>query len=687
MLRSRAALTSLPRRAPWSLSQRISSRLAVDALAVLGLLAFAYREQAGRFRTGQYLDLGGPGDWIAHAYRSRLAAHHGLTSWDPAWDRGYPNTDGWQELPNWLTGMVSRVAHTGIPRTMVVLTLLCLLAYPVAGYIALRLLGCGPLAALLGGALLIDNPALYAFVNDYAGIFGLVALPIAVWIVLDLLGRRGGWVGAIGVGLLIELHPFAAVAAAALIAVRLVYDRGHQWRRVLAQTALAVAVAAPYWVTLFNHRPRASDTGNEASIFFADSHFFFRVGLAELSVGAVLLLGAAVVALAVRRLPPRRLAVCCLGSAALMGAGLVLSYKGWLPKFAMDFQLTRSMPFIVVLLAMGLAPLGDLVQPLLAGLAKRWRFDPQLAALGAVAVVVVGSVALAEDGGHWTHEYLPPVTQDAYPYGQDVADWLDAHPDIPRPAVFWAPFDVAAAASDRAFGQVEFTSDYTARGWAVANTELDAFISQGATFAAVEPFLRAEGVQYVYAENGTGYARAADSWLKSGSVVLLSTGLAGRIVGLAQPSPAAFSAPGRMVRAAQVPDLAFYTDPVANAQLAPDIQRWAAVTTADPVHAATIAVQSPSTRTLTVDGRRGDILVVGQRWDSSWEATSGGHQLATERVGPDLLGVDITSDGMQTVTVRHGVSPSEEAGLLLLALGVLGALAGVVADRRVRWRT
>jgi len=658
-------------------------RFACDAVAVLGLIALAYHEHASRFRTGQYLDLGSPGDWIAHAYRSKLSATYSFTSWDPAWDRGYPPTDGWQQGPDWLTGIASNVAHIGIPRTMIVLTLLCLLIYPVAGYVGLRLLGCGPLAALLGGALLIDNPVLYAFINDYAGIFGLAALPIGVWVVLGLFGRRGGWIGAVFVGLLIELHPFAFVAAATLIGVRLVYDRGREWRPVVLQSAIAAAVAAPYWVTLlFNNRPRAADTGNEASLFFADSHFYFRVGLAELSLGAVLLLGVAVVALLARRMPHRRLSICCLAAAAVMGAMVALSYKGWLPKFLMDAQLTRSTPFIVVLLSMGLAPLGDLVMPGLTALAARLQLDRQTAAAGAIAVVVVTAVLLAEDGGRWTHIFLPQVTQDAYPYGSDVAGWLDSHPDVPRPAVFYAPFDVAAAASFRAFGEVEFTSDYTARNWSVANIAIAQRLGAGFAFRDVEPLLRAEGVRYLYLESGSADEQTVRPWLADGSAVLVYTGVAGRIVELAQPSPAAFSAPAALVRSAPVPDLAFYTDPSVAAQLDATIRPWAAVTTDASVRPATTSVQSPSVRTLTVDGRRGDVLVVGQRWDSSWQATSGGRSLAVERVGPDLVGVDLDADGTQTVTVTHGISPSETWALVLLVLGGLGAVAGVALDRR-----
>jgi len=675
----------VPRRAPAGSGRRLSRWHLLDVLAVAALLAAAYREQAGRFRVGRYIDLGWAGDWIAQAYRSKLAGSYQLTSWDPAWNRGYPNTDGWQEIPDWLAGNLARATHAGVPRTMVLLTLLCLLVYPVGGYLALRWLGCGRLAALLGGALLLDSPALYAMVNDYAGVFGLAALPIAVWIVLGLFVRRGGWVGAIGVGLLIELHPFAAVAAAALIAVRLLYDRGAAWRRVLPQTAVAVAVAAPYWVPLlFNHRPKASDTGTEASLPFAQGHFFFRVGLVELSVGLILLFGGALLALALRRMPHQRLSVCCLGAAALMGAALTLSYKGWLPQFFMEAQLTRSMPFVLVLLAMGVAPLGDLAQPIATRLLSRLRdlpaAVPALVAAGAVALV---SVALAVDGGRWTYGYSWPVTQDAYVYGQDIAAWLDAHPDVPRPAVFFADNGVAAAASYFGFGQVEFTSDYSARGWAVANTEITALLQQGnASFASVEPYLRSEGVQYLYVPDGSAEEHTVEGWLASGDATLLESGRMGRIVGLTASSPAAFSAPASVVRHAQVPDWAWYTDPTANAQLSAYISRWTSmVVTAPTTRAATVKVTSPSTRELTTDGHAGEILVVGQRWDSSWQASSGGRSLTVERVGPDLLGVDLAADGTQTITVRHAPSPSQLASLLLLGLGILVALGATLADR------
>jgi MFS family permease len=658
-----------------------------DALAVAGLLVVAYRQQAHVFRSGQYLDLGGPGDWIAHAYRSLLSATNGFTSWDRAWDRGYPNTDGWQQAPDWLTGVVSQITGASVPRTMVELTFLLLLAYPLAGYVALRLMRCGPLVALLGAALLLDNPVLYAFVDDYSGLFGLAALPVAVWVILDLFGHRGGWLGALFVGLLIELHPFAAVAAGSLILARLVYDRGRDWRRVLGQSAVAVAVAAPYWLPfLTNARPRAAANGVEASLVFADSHFFFRVGLAELSAGAVLLLGPALVALVLRRLPHARQTVCCLGAAAVMGGGLVLSYRGWVPGFVMEAQLTRSMPFVAVLLAMGLAPLGDLV-PLVLGRIR--TLGAPAVSLASAAVVAAIALVLANDGGYWTSQNLAPVTDDAYPFGHDIATYLNAHPEIPRPAVFWAPYDAVAAASFDAFGQVEFTGDYTARSWSVANTQLNIILQapQLQPFAAAEPYLQGEGAAYLYAPDGRPEATTLDAWLARGDVVLVDKGIAGRIARIPHPAPQAFAAPATAVRAATLPDLPYYTDTTgAYPRLAPDFSRWAAVTTSGAARAATVSVSSPAVRSLSVDGRRGDILVVGQRWDSSWEATGNGQTLQTERVGADLLGVDLESDGTQVITVQHHPSRSQEAALLLLVLAVLAAAGLTVRDPGAGWR-
>jgi hypothetical protein len=653
---------------------------ALDVAAVAGLVALAYHEQAARFRGGQFINLGIGGDWIAHAYRAKLAAVYQLTSWDPAWDRGYPNLDGWQQVPDWLAGVVSSVIHTPAPRAMLLLTMACLVAYPVAGYVSLRLMRCGPLAALLGAALLLDSPALFTVTADYAGLFGLVALPVAVWVILNHFGRRGGWAGAVLVGLLVELHPFAAVAAASLVVARLIYDRGHEARRVVAQCAVAFAVAAPYWLTLLTYaQPRASDSGVEASKLFADSHFDFHLGVAELSIAAVVLVVGVVVATAVRRLPHARQAACCLGAAAMMAGALLLSYLGWMPKVVMEAQLTRCMPFAFVLVAMGVAPLGDLVPVVVA---RVLRLRGVTAVAVSAAVVVICSALMIADGGRFTLKDSAPVTAQSNPSGADIAAWLAAHPELPRPAVFWGDPDVVAASSYDAFGQVEFTGDYTARGWSVANLEVNLLLSAHASYQEVEPFLRAEGVAYLYIADGRTQAATVDTRLAAGSVTLLDRGTAGRIVGVPSPSPAAFSAPAAGVRAANVPDLAFYTQSTAGRSFSGYMQRWTAVSASPQAEAASTAVQSPSVRRISVSGHRGDILVVGQRWDPAWTASVDGRPLAVERVGPDLLGVDLDAGGPQTIVVVHHPSAGERASVGLLAAGLLAALAATI----IEWR-
>ncbi|MGH2690863.1 MAG: hypothetical protein ACRDKW_18935 [Actinomycetota bacterium] len=210
------------------------------------LLALVYEVEARHFWPHGWLRIPW-GDWAAHAYRARFLDAWGLVNWTPDWNAGFPLFQAYQTAPHVLTVALARLADISITHSMMVWTSVMLL-YPVAGYVFLRLTGAGPWGALLGGVLLFDTASAGPPVYDFSYLFGMAMLPALFWFAVKGMGTAAGYAGAILLGMSPYFHPYASIAAAAVILVRLVLDRFRVRWHTMLQGVVAVLVSAFYWL-------------------------------------------------------------------------------------------------------------------------------------------------------------------------------------------------------------------------------------------------------------------------------------------------------------------------------------------------------------------------------------------------------------------------------------------------------
>jgi uncharacterized membrane protein YfhO len=103
---------------------------------------------------------------------------------------------------------------------------------------------------------------------------------------------------------------------------------------------------------------------------------------------------------------------------------------------------------------------------------------------------------------------------------------------------------------------------------------------------------------------------------------------------------------------------------------------------------ATVTSRRPGHVSLPLDtpAPAGGALVVSENWYPGWIATANGATAPVARVNGTLIGVGLPT-GARTVELTF-TSPRYQTGktisLLVLALGLLGAIAGAILDRRSR---
>ncbi|HET9050449.1 MAG TPA: hypothetical protein VFO60_02035 [Candidatus Dormibacteraeota bacterium] len=667
-------------------------RLVLEAVAVLALSAVvAYVEGRPFWRSG-WVNYG-QGDWAVHAYRAAFLDAHGLTSWDPDWDAGLPLFQGYPILPHVLTLAVRSLLGTDIPHAMLALAGGLLVVFPAAGYVSLRGLGVGPLGALLGMALLFDDASAASTAGDFAYVFGLAALPVLVWVVVAALGRPAGWAGAVLLGLSPYLHPYALVGAFYVLVVRVAYDRGRVGWRFAAQAGIALAVSAFFWLPLLHTaRPRFVDP--ILTTTFVEQILFAHDGVAGLSVATVALGVVTIAAVLARRHPAPRLAVCCVGGAALSGLIAFLGWHGWLPDAIMGTEPTRLPPVMGALTAMGCAPLGDAVPGIVDAAARRWRLTRLRGSLPAALAVCAAAALISVEASlwfhHWQTKYVPLSDAPTYGQGADLAAFATTLPVADRPAVMWTDPDDLGFSSFFSFGDYHFTGDYvTGLAWSQTSSVLDvAMLGRPLTTdpQAADRYLRMDGVRYLRISRALFGTALLDGPL-AGRFHIVATYPDGWVVEVPWQPVSAFTAAPAAVRATTLPDVTYRTadEQALRTRL---VDAYDAVAYGSSSAPATIAWRSPTALDVTADAAAGGMLVVAENWDTTWTATAGGRALPVERVGPDFLGVDLAGlTGHVTVTLEHGAYPLWTASLVLAGVAAAAAAGATAAEvRRARRR-
>lgn len=648
---------------------------AFDIAAVALLAGWAIRTQALRFWEHNWIAITW-GDWAAHAYRAEFFNTYGLINWDPDWNNGLPLYQGYQTGPHILIAWTSNLLGAGIPHSMMLWTGALLVVLPVTGYLVMRSLGLGVPGALLGAALLMDNADIGSPIQDFSYLFGLALLPILAWIVVKHLGSRGGYLGAIVIGLSPYLHPYVTVAALVVAVARLVYDRRTLLTRaLLAQVGISLAVSSFYWLPfLASARPKYQDPWNYSIAF--EQSLMAQAGFHGLSVAIIVLSAVAVIGvIAFRKYPQRRLTVIALLSAVIIAVLAVLSYVGALPQAVMAIELVRLMPAVGAILAFAAAPLGDV---LWNGVRRvRWRQLRVPLAVVAVGVVVAGVVL---EGRYWLHQANIPVS-DVIPGGADLSEWAAQHPSD-QPMIALTTSNDLSFVSYRAFGRYHFPGDYiVTRQWTEAEPVLnDLFQSDrpgypAATgdFTELELLMRLYGVQFVFLNDYAPSNVAFVSGPLAGHLRLIQRTTNGWIAEVPWTPVLAFTAPSSAAESTTLPNLTFMT-PAEEAIRQEKITSYVSLAYADTSTPASITWGGPLDMTVHAEARPGEMLVIPENWDTVWTAQADGRSLQLQRVGPNFIGVALSGlRGPVTITLTHGAYPT------WVASGVLIGAGGVVA--------
>jgi hypothetical protein len=77
--------------------------------------------------------------------------------------------------------------------------------------------------------------------------------------------------------------------------------------------------------------------------------------------------------------------------------------------------------------------------------------------------------------------------------------------------------------------------------------------------------------------------------------------------------------------------------------------------------------------------------VVSENWDRHWQATAVGRRLTVERVGPNLLGVDVGDlSGAVVVNLTHTQPDSAPAGLAVSLVSLVAGAALTLTQGRAQ---
>ena len=667
----------------WSTPRVLSRWRAFDIAAVVLLAGWAIRTQALRFWEHNWIAITW-GDWAAHAYRAEYFNTYGLINWDPDWNNGLPLFQGYQTGPHVLIAWTSNLLGAGIPHSLMLWTGALLVLLPVSGYLVMRSLGLGVPGALLGAALLLDNADIGSPIQDFSYLFGFALLPILLWIVVKHLGSRGGYLGAIVIGISPYLHPYVTVAALVVAVARLVYDRrAFLTRALLAQVVIALAVSSFYWLPfLASARPKYQDPWNYSIAF--EQSLMAQAGFHGLSVAIIALSAVALIGVvAVRKYPRRRLTVISLLSAVILAVLAVLSYVGALPQGVMAIELVRMMPIVGALLAIAAAPIGDV---LWSGVRRvRWR---QLKV--PLAVIAVGAVVTAVilEGRFWFQQANIPVS-DVIPGGADLSEWAAQHPSN-QPMIVLTTSNDLSFVSYRAFGRYHFPGDYiVTRQWTEAEPVLNdlfqadrpGYPAATGDFSELELLMRLYGVQFVFLND---YAPSNVSFVSgplAGHLRLIQRTANGWIAEVPWTPVLAFTAPSSATVGTTLPNLTFMT-PAEEAIRQDKLKSYVSLAYSDSATPASITWNGPLRMTVHADAGAGDMLVVPENWDTVWTAEADGRSLPVQRVGPNFIGVGLASlRGPVTISLVHGAYATWVASGVLIGIG--GMVAIVVWTRLV----
>jgi hypothetical protein len=324
--------------------------------------------------------------------------------------------------------------------------------------------------------------------------------------------------------------------------------------------------------------------------------------------------------------------------------------------------------------------------------------------VGVVPLVIGGAAALAataavRTGAGREAVWLTAIALAALAAVRGVAGPLDVTRSAPAaPPILEAALAAAGRTDGRIWldpvatarlsflsgGSAQLAGSYSGREWSLLHGPLEYFLAGHGSARNRAAYLLAHAVGVLVVPSGLRPAivdpRDGDtptSW----HTVASDDGL--DVIAPPWRAAAAWALPASLRREVAVPDLRFRD--VEGSYIRDDhVARLAAAAargTDTPIRVrypsgGAIAIEITSLET-------GRFLVVSENWDRHWQATAVGRRLTVERVGPNLLGVDVGDlSGAVVVNLTHTQPGSAPAGLAVSLVSlVVGAALTLTQGR------
>lgn len=592
----------------------------------------------------------GAGDWPAHAFRVREVLDHGIASWSHTWAGGMPLWEGYQAAPHLLTAAVVSITGLGITQAMVVLAGLLLVMLRAGTYLAGRMVGASPVAALIGALVVCVLDSVRQPVANYSELWGLALTPLLLAAAYRWSGHPAGLIVAALSGLAIEMHPHLAAISALGLALGYVASRRERSAVILVvQMVLVTTGAAVFWLPVLTSSRPAFIEPYFVSAEFAD--LLLSLATAGFLPGWPAIAAAAVFVglVALHRCDSARavvfLLLCGLGVAVTVSVSLL----DQAPLLVRTAQLPRIIGVTPILIGLLIAVLLTIALRRIDGERQAWA-----------AALALFALAWALDRGR-PLPAIDTVRADSDPVAQMIGR-LDRQIEgrVMADPVLTA---YASAADD---GAMRYAGSYSGWEWSILNGPARFYLGDYGTPAMRAAYLMAHGVEFLVVRSG---ARPAIADPASGTPLSWrQIDAAGGFDLLQAPwSPAMAWHLDREKRAGfTVPDSTFRDTESAYVRDV-IVGRLAVAAMRDPT--ARTAVEYPDGERIVVnmhglDGNR--YLVINENWGSAWQATVNGETRSVERFGANQIGIDLAGvAGDATVVLRHSWPATQVAGLAL----------------------
>lgn len=608
--------------------------------------------------TARDLDTGA-GDWPAHAFRVREVLDNGLTSWSHSWAGGMPLWEGYQAVPHLLTAALVATTGLGITQAMVLLAGLLLIVLRVGTYVAARLLGAPPAAALVGSLLVCLLDTARQPTANYSELWGLAFSPLLLAAGYRSSGRPAGLVVAAVGGASIEVHPhLAVIALIGLFAGYCCSPLRRSIKLLILQAALFTLGAAVFWLpVLTSARPAYTEP------YFVSPEFarlLLSLATAGFIPGWPFIAAVATLSglLALRRMQDVSAIRFCLLCGLAVALLLSVSLLERSPELLRSAQLSRIVAIVPVLI-------GLLTAAILGRIASRSHAAAPIYA----AALALFSLAMLRP---YPLPAADTVVSDRYPAVQMLSMLAGGSGG----RVLADPV-LTAHASFAVDDSVRYAGSYSGREWSILTGPTQFSMEGNGDPVKRAAYLVALGVEYAVVPAGSRPPIADPA---SGEPVKWEhIASADGFDLLRTPwTPASAWHLATADRAELfLPDLAFRSSESAYIRDT-IVGRLAAASMSSDIGRGEVQYPGGDAIIVTLsglDGRR--YLVVNENWDRTWAATANGQLLPIERIGAHQIGVDLAGlTGEATIVLRHTWPVTQIMGLLI-TIGSLVVASGL----------